>query len=133
MATLKTLETTAQYHLLSLVLLRCLIPLYVTGYINIYAKKNYHTQSSFDSRKVNVQTLLISISLVRSMIFWVFIDLFTTFHTIDHSIWVKKLKMFVFNTTNLVWFGSYLTGKKEYIKITGCADTVKQVINCGMP
>ena len=37
------------------------------------------------------------------------------------------------NTTNLVWFASYLNGRKQYIKITESADTVKKDIKCGAP
>ena len=37
------------------------------------------------------------------------------------------------NTTNLVWFASYLNERKQYIKITESADTVKKNIKCGVP
>ena len=37
------------------------------------------------------------------------------------------------NTTNLVWFASYLNDRKQYIKITESADTVKKNIKCGVP
>ena len=36
------------------------------------------------------------------------------------------------NTTNLVWFASYLNDRKQYIKITESADTVKKNIKCGV-
>ena len=41
--------------------------------------------------------------------------------------------MYSVNTTNLAWFASYLNGKKQYIKITESADTLKKDIKCGVP
>ena len=41
--------------------------------------------------------------------------------------------MYGFNTTNLAWFVSYLNGRKQYVKLTESADTVKKDIKCGVP
>ena len=41
--------------------------------------------------------------------------------------------MYGVNTTNLAWFASYLNGRKQYIKITESADTLKKDIKCGVP
>ena len=41
--------------------------------------------------------------------------------------------MYGVNTTNLTWFASYLNGRKQYIKITEPADTLKKDIKCGVP
>ena len=41
--------------------------------------------------------------------------------------------MYGFNTTNLAWFASYLNGRKQYVKLTEFADTVKKDIRCGVP
>ena len=60
----------------------------------------------------------------------VFIDLFKAFDTADHSILLKKLEMYGVNTTNLTWFASYLNGRKQYIKITESAGTLKKDIKC---
>ena len=38
--------------------------------------------------------------------------------------------MFGVNTANLAWFASYLNGRKQYIKITESADTLKKDIKC---
>ena len=35
--------------------------------------------------------------------------------------------------TNVTCFTSYLNGRKQYIKITESADTVKKDIKCGVP
>ena len=62
----------------------------------------------------------------------VFIDLSKAFDTVDHSILLKNLEMYGVNTTNLTWFASYLNGRKQYIKITESADTLKKGIWCGV-
>ena len=41
--------------------------------------------------------------------------------------------MYGVNTTNLTWSASYLNGRKQYIKITESADTLKKDIKCGVP
>ena len=41
--------------------------------------------------------------------------------------------MYVVNTTNLAWFASYLNGRKQYIKVTESAETLKKDIKCGVP
>ena len=62
----------------------------------------------------------------------VFIDLSKAFDTVDHSILLKKLEMYGVNTTNLTWFACYLNGRKQYIKVTESADTLKKDIKCGV-
>ena len=37
------------------------------------------------------------------------------------------------NIMNLVWFCSYLNGRKQYIKIIESANTMKKDIKCGVP
>ena len=63
----------------------------------------------------------------------VFIDLSKAFHTVDHSILLKKLEMYGVSTTKLAWFASYINGRKLYIKIIESADTVKKDIKCRVP
>ena len=41
--------------------------------------------------------------------------------------------MYGVNTANLFWFNSYLNGRKQYIKVTECADIVRKDIKCGVP
>ena len=126
MVTLNTLQTTAQY-LFFLVSQRCLSVLHITDYINIYAKKNYYTQSSLDSKNVILQTVLLFNSLIKStsplkvlitLSEYSSKDLFKAFDTINYSILLKKLEVYGVNTTNLTWLASYLNGRKKYIKIT---------------
>ena len=57
MATVKTLQTTAQY-LFDFVFLRYSNVSCITVYINIYAKKNCYSQSSLGSKNVFSKTVL---------------------------------------------------------------------------
>lgn len=52
---------------------------------------------------------------------------------VDHSILIKLSEMYGFNNTNLVWFVSYLNGRKQYINITESPDIVKKDIKCAVP
>ena len=63
----------------------------------------------------------------------VFIDLSKASDTVDHTILLKQLEMYRVNTTNLAWVASYLNGRKQYIKTTESADTVKKDIKSGVP
>ena len=63
----------------------------------------------------------------------VFIDLSKASDSVDHTILLKQLEMYRVNTTNLAWVASYLNGRKQYIKTTESADTVKKDIKSGVP
>ena len=41
--------------------------------------------------------------------------------------------MYDVNTTNLAWCASYLNGRKQYMKMTESADTLKKDVKCGVP
>ena len=58
---------------------------------------------------------------------------FKIFDTVDHSLLLKRLEMYFVNTTNRAWFSSYLYGRKQYLKITECADILKQDTKSGVP
>ena len=45
----------------------------------------------------------------------IFIDLSKAFDTVDHSILIKKLKLYGVKRNNLRWFESYLSNRKQYI------------------
>ena len=47
----------------------------------------------------------------------VFIDLSKAFDTVDHTILLKKLKLYGIKGNNLKWFESYLRSRKQYIEI----------------
>ena len=46
----------------------------------------------------------------------IFIDLSKEFNTADHNILLKKLNMYGIKGKNLIWFHSYLTNRKQFIK-----------------
>ena len=47
----------------------------------------------------------------------VFIDLSKVFDTVNHSILLKKLKLYGITDKNPAWFQSYLSNRKQYIEI----------------
>ena len=46
----------------------------------------------------------------------IFIDLSKEFDTAGHNILLKKLNMYGIKGKNLIWFHSYLTNRKQFIK-----------------
>ena len=63
----------------------------------------------------------------------VYIDLSKAFDTVDHSKLLKKTETHCVNSSDLAWFASDLIGRKQCIKITESADTVKKDYKCGKP
>ena len=53
----------------------------------------------------------------------VFIDLSKASDTADHTILIRKLKMYGIKGINLAWFLSYLTNRIQYISITHDPET----------
>ena len=45
---------------------------------------------------------------------------------------LKKLSIYEANDLSLQWFGSYLTGRKQYMRIHGCCSTSKHLLQ-GVP
>ena len=63
----------------------------------------------------------------------VFIDLPKAFDTVDHSILLKKLKLFGVTDKNLLWFQSYLSNRKQYIEIGENSKADPKYVTCGVP
>ena len=61
-----------------------------------------------------------------------FVDFRKAFDVINHELLLKKLYIYGANDLSLKWFGSYLTGRKQYVRIHGCCSTSKQVLQ-GVP
>ena len=62
----------------------------------------------------------------------VLIDLFKDFDTIDHATLLKKLENHGIKDTNLAWFRSYLTNRKQYIQITNDTKSDLRNTTCGV-
>ena len=68
----------------------------------------------------------------RKMTLGVFIDLSKAFDTVDHKILLKKLKKYGVTGEELMWFESYLSNRKQFVKIENKeSDLLK--ISCGVP
>ena len=62
----------------------------------------------------------------------VFIDLAKAFDTVDHFILLKKLAHYGIRGVANDWFCSYLTNRKQYVRI-GKFNSVLSFIKCGVP
>ena len=63
----------------------------------------------------------------------IFIDLWKTFDTTEHSILIKKLKIYGVKENNLRWFESYLSSCKQYISYNSNKCTTFERITYGVP
>ena len=57
-----------------------------------------------------------------------FVDFRKAFDVINHELSLKKLYIYGANDLSLKWFGSYFTGRKQYVRICGCCSTSKQLL-----
>ena len=61
-----------------------------------------------------------------------FVDFRKAFDVINHELLLKKLSIYGANDLSLKWFGSYLTERKQIVRINGCCSTSKQLFQ-GVP
>lgn len=61
-----------------------------------------------------------------------FVDFRKALDVINHELLLKKLSIYGANDLSLKWFGSYLSGRKQYVRINGCCSTGKQ-LSQGVP
>ena len=59
-----------------------------------------------------------------------FINLSKVFDTTDHAILLKRLENYETKGTNLAWFRSYLTNRKQYTQITNDSKSDLQNTTC---
>ena len=62
----------------------------------------------------------------------IFLDLSKAFDTVNHSILLKKLNYYGVCNTELNWFNSYLTNRKQYVTVDDCKSDLKQIVT-GVP
>ena len=101
---------------------------------NILYKKQFGFQKEHSTEHAILQLtnqILESFNLDKYTI-GVFIDLSKAFDTVDHNILLKKLSFYGVKNTNLNWFRSYLSNRKQYIS-TGQDNTAMKLITCGVP
>ena len=55
------------------------------------------------------------------------------FDTVDHSILIKKLKLYGVKGNNLIWFENYLSNREQYISCNGNKCTTFGSITYGVP
>ena len=96
------------------------------------------SQSGFRPRFSTETTLLeeknewiknIDKSLLNGVIF---LDLKKAFHTMDHSILLRKLEFYGGRSQTLAWFKSYLTGRKQKTLVAGELSDFCS-LTCGIP
>ena len=63
----------------------------------------------------------------------VFIDLSKAFDTVNHDILITKLKYYGVKNTNIKWFKSYLSSRKQFIAYDQAEQTSMTNIICGVP
>ena len=63
----------------------------------------------------------------------VFIDLSKAFDTVNHDIIITKLKYYGVKNTNIKWFKSYLSSRKQFIAYDQAEQTSMTNIICGVP
>ena len=87
---------------------------------NILYEKQFGFQGQYSTSEAIVQLVdkIFDSFEKEQFTLGVFIDLSKAFDTVDHSILLKKLKLFGITDKNLAWFQSYLSNRKQYIEIS---------------
>ena len=63
----------------------------------------------------------------KKFVIGVFLDLKKAFDTVSHDILLKKLKKLGISNTELKWFHSYLSNRKQYTEIDGHKSSEKNI------
>ena len=62
----------------------------------------------------------------------IFIDLSKAFDTVNHNIFLEKLKAYGIQSENLKWFRSYLSNRNQFISYNDFKTEMK-IVKCGFP
>ena len=62
----------------------------------------------------------------------VFIDLEKAFDTVNHNILLSKLEHYGIRDTSLSWIASYLSNRKQSVKLNG-VNSKHKIVSCGVP
>ena len=61
------------------------------------------------------------------------LDLSAAFDVIDHSLLLKKLRLYNFSENAIAWFSSYLSNRFQVVQIESRFSDPKSIGNCGVP
>ena len=102
---------------------------------NILYEKQFGFQSGYSTSNAIVQFVdkIFDSFEKEQFTLGVFIDLSEAFDTVDHSLLLKKLKLYGITDKNLTWFESYLSNRKQYIEIGENSKTYLKYVTCGVP
>ena len=56
-----------------------------------------------------------------------FLDMSAAFDIVDHSLLLKKLEMYAFDSNMVEWISSYLSGRTQSVCIDGCLSRLRPV------
>ena len=80
-------------------------------------------------KKFNIQnSLVFNLIIQRSMLFYNL----QAFDTVNHSMILKKLELYVIHRKNLEWYKSYSSSRKQYIHIDDNNKTYFLSVTCGI-
>ena len=107
---------------------------------NYVTSKNIISETQFGFRKLHSTSHAIhhSVNFIKKShtnpnhVIGVFIDLIKAFDTIDHKILLHKLHNYGIRATPHDLIKSYLSDRKQYVKI-GCQESEKLVVKYGVP
>ena len=68
----------------------------------------------------------------EQMVGLVLVDFKKAFDLVDHKILLRKLEMYGINNETLQWFTSYLTERRQQVKVNNSQSSFKPV-TCGVP
>ena len=111
-----------------------------TRLYEFFEKSNlfYDLQFGFRKKNSTIHALLDIVENIRENLdkktfsCGVFIDLEKAFDTVNHNILLEKLQFYGIHGNNFLWFTSYLSNRKQRVKLDGKTSPYLD-ISCGVP